>query len=169
MDPAEQAALLLQLQTEVQTLQAAATAAAAAATATAAGAPLGAPTAPPVFTLAPALANNAIYLDLTTANGAKHFKGATEPLNSQPFDFADPLDLQVFLDLVLKKSQVWGWNTIFTVPVLDPITGATTYHNLLSEYGSVPLESVRNQVLTYYATQTKRAQDSFTACQCLLS
>jgi acyl dehydratase len=56
MDPAGQAALLTQLQTKVQTLQAAAAAATV---------PQGGPLVPPVFTLALALANIAIYLDLT--------------------------------------------------------------------------------------------------------
>jgi hypothetical protein len=125
--------------------------------------------APPIFTLAPALANIGIFLDLTSVSGSKHFKGATEPLKAQPFDFVDASDLQVFLDLVLKKSQVWGWNTIFTIPVTDPVIVATTNHNLLTQYGLIPLVAVRTQVLTYYHTPTKHAQDSFMACQCLMS
>jgi hypothetical protein len=163
MDPAIQA-VLTQLQTEVLTLQASAAAAAAAAVPLPTG-----PPAPPVFTLAPALANNATYLDLTSSTGAKHFKGATEPLSAQPFDFTDPSDLQVFLDLVLKKSQVWGWNSIFTIPVTNPVTATTANRNLLNEYGMIPLESVSTHVTTYYATSSKQAQDSFMACQCLLS
>jgi hypothetical protein len=162
MDPAVQV-VLDQLQAEVQNLQA------AAAAVTAAAPPLG-PPAPPAFTLAPALANTATtYLDLTSSTGAKHFKGATEPLSAQPFDFADPADLQFFLDLVLKKSQIWGWNTIFTIPVTDPVTATTSNRNLLSEYGMIPLASVATHVTTYYATPSKQAQDSFMACQCLLS
>jgi hypothetical protein len=166
MDAAAQTALLTQLQGEVQTLQAAA--AAAAANNAAAGLAQ-APPAAPVFTLAPALANTAVFLDLTSVSGTKHFKGATEPLNKQPFDFSDSSDLQVFLDLVLKKSQVWGWNTIFTIPVTNPLTGITTSHNLLDEYGLIPLAAVRAHTMTYYANQSKQAQDSFMACQCLLS
>jgi hypothetical protein len=165
MDPADQALLLTQLQGQVQTLQAAAAATAAAVAA--AGEPP--PQAAPVFTLAPALASTAPFIDLTSASGAKHFKGATEPLNQNPFDFSDSSDLQVFLDLVLKKSQVWGWNPIFNIPVTNVLTSVTTDHNLLDEYGLVPLVSVRAHALTYYAQQTKQAQDSFMACQCLLS
>jgi hypothetical protein len=156
MDPAAQASLLVHLQAEVQTLQAAATdaaAATAAAAAAAAAAPPAGPPTPPVFTLAPALANTATtYLDLTSSAGAKHFKGATEPLSAQPFNFADPSDLQIFLNLVLKKSQIWGWNTIFTIPVTDPLTAVTRNHNLLNEYGLIPLQAVTTQVTTYYAT-----------------
>jgi hypothetical protein len=163
MDPAMQATIA-QLQAEVQALQTAAAAAAAANAAAVANAP-----AALVFTLAPALANTATFLDLTSTSGSKHFKGATEALNTQPFAFDDPGDLQVFLDLVLKKSQVWGWNPVFTIPVTDVITGTTTDYNLLSQYGLIPLAAVRAHVMTYYATPTKRAQDSFMACQSLLS
>jgi hypothetical protein len=162
MDPAIQA-ILDQLQAEVQTLQ-------ASAAATAAAVPLTGPPTQPVFALAPALANTATtYLDLTSSAGAKHFKGATEPLSSKPFDFADPADLQFFLDLVLKKSQIWGWNIIFTIPVTDLATSTTSNRNLLSEYGIIPLKSVAAHVASYYATPSKQAQDPFMACQCLLS
>jgi hypothetical protein len=162
----------LQLQGEVQALCDAATAATTATTSNAAAAQAAtaaaaisaanaaaaaAPANPPVFALAPALANSATFIDVTSMSGTKHFKGATAPLNKQPFDFADSSDLQVFLDLVLKKLQVWGWNTRFTIPVTNPITGLTTNHSLLSEYGIIPLPSVRTQVMSYYANQTKQA------------
>jgi hypothetical protein len=161
-----------QLQDQVRNLQEA-----AAAAATAAEAAAEAPPAPvvqhanaaPVFTLAPALTNTAAFVDLTSSNGIKYFNRATEPLTKYPFDFADPSDLQVFLDLVLKKSQIWGWNPIFDIPVTNVITAVTTYHNLLEEYGLIPLASVCAQAQTYYATPTKRAQDSFMLCQSLLS
>jgi hypothetical protein len=150
MDPAMQATIN-QLQAEVQALQ----------TAAAANAPALVPV--PVFTLAPALANTAAFIDLTSTSGSKHFKGATESLNTQAFGFDDPADLQVFLDLVLKKFQVWGWNPVFTILVTDALTGTTTDYNLLSQYGLIPLAAVRAHVMTYYSTSTKQAQDSFMA------
>jgi hypothetical protein len=165
---AEQEELIQQLQAQVQALEDAAVAAAAAA---AGPAPPGGvpPVPPPVFTLAPALANTAAFLDLTSTSGAKHFKGATEPLTAKPFDFSDPSDLQVFLDLLLKKSQVYGWNPVLTIPVTDAATNITTHYNLLSQYGLIPLASIRAHVFSYYGTQTKQAQDSFMVCQSLLS
>jgi hypothetical protein len=121
--------LIAQLQADVIALQEAATAEALAVTAaTAAAAVAGtdataaaiqqaaaaatqqgaAAAVPPVFTLAPVLANTAAFLDFTSSNGAKHFKGATKALNSHAFDFENDSDLQVFLHLVLTKSQVWA-------------------------------------------------------------
>ena len=160
----DQGDVIAQLRDEVAMLQA------AAAVAAAAPLPAGAP-APvlPVFTLAPALADTAMFIDLSTSGGTKHFKSAIEPLTSQPFDFADPSDLQVFLDLMLKKSQVWGWNPILTIPVPDTTTGISKSYNLLDRYGMVPLKDVRAHVASYYNKETKQAQDSFMSCQCLLS
>ncbi len=70
------------------------------------------PTGPlmqPAFAVAQALGNTAnTYLDLTSSAGAKHFKGATKALSRKPFDFADPAHLQFFLDIVLKRTQIWG-------------------------------------------------------------
>jgi hypothetical protein len=148
----------------IQQLKDAADAADAAA---AAAAPSGeAPLVPPVSTLAPALANtDTVFLDLTCSTGG----GATESLTSSPFDFTDPSDLPIFLDLVLKKSLVYGWNPILTIPVTNGATGVVTTHNLLEEYGVIPLASITTHVTTYYDTQTKQAQDSFMACQCLIS
>jgi hypothetical protein len=99
----------------------------------------------------------------------KHFKGGSEGLNAQEFDFKDDTDLQVFLDLLLTKSQVWGWSYIFTIPVLDVATGTARNWNLLSHCGMIPMPSVRTHVLSYYATPSKLAQDSFMSCQCLLN
>jgi hypothetical protein len=157
------------LQDQVLVLEAAATAA----TAAAAAVPTrGVPLAPPVFTLAPALANTAAaYLDLTSASGAKHVKNVTEPLTTSraSFDFAHSSDLEVFLDLVLKKSQVCGWNAIFTVTVTHQATGVITTHNLLEEQGLVSLAATLAHVGTHCNLPTKLAQDSFMLCQCLLS
>jgi hypothetical protein len=146
-------AQIAQLQAEVLALQEAAAAeaiAAAAAIATAANAATAAAAAalqqaagappPPVFALAPALAATATFLDLAAASGAKHFKGATESLNSQAFDFKDDSDLQVFLNLVRAKSQVWGWNAVFDVPVTDAATATARSWNVISHFGMVPLK-----------------------------
>jgi hypothetical protein len=59
---------------------------------------------------------------LTTSTGVKLFKLGAEPL-SRSFDFVDPSDLEVFLDLLKTKSKVQRWSRIFTVPVeVDGVT-----------------------------------------------
>ena len=130
--------------------------------------PGGAPPVPPAFTIAPALANSAAaYLDLTSTNGAKQFNKATEALSTTPFDFNDSSDLQVFLDMVLTRSQEFGWNQILEIPMANVVGAGMTNHNILDKHGILTLETITTQVRTYYDDQTKAAQDSFMLCQCL--
>jgi len=169
---------IAQMQTELAASAAAtATATAAAAAATAAlnalppgGAPAGGnqgfPPPAPVFALSPALVNAGAFLDLNTASGAKLFKTGSQSL-SQTFDFSDHSDLQVFLDLLKTKTQVQGWARVFSVPVT--IAGNVVNHNLLTNYGLIPLADVTNDALSYVDTQTKVAQDSFMAFQCIFA
>ena len=173
-------ALLQQMQAQIAQLQIkltasaaatlAATNAAAAATAAFAGLPpAGAPnpaTAAPIFSLSPAMANAGAFLNLSTSTGAKLFKIGAEPL-SRSFDFMDPSDLQVFLDLLKTKSKVQGWARIFTVPV--EIDGVTTNHSLLHNYGVIPLASVTSDAMTYVNAESKVAQDSFMLFQCIFA
>jgi hypothetical protein len=173
-------ALLQQMQEQISALQIdlaasaaatlAATNAAAAATAALAGLPpTGAPnpgTAAPIFALSPAMANAGAFLNLSTSTGAKLFKIGAEPL-SRSFDFVDPSDLQVFLDLLKTKSKVQGWSRIFTVPV--EVDGVTTNHSLLHNYGVIPLASVALDAATYVNAESKVAQDSFMLFQCIFA
>jgi hypothetical protein len=173
-------ALLQQMQEQISALQIdlaasaaatlAATNAAAAATAALAGLPpTGAPnpgTAAPIFALSPAMANAGAFLNLSTSTGAKLFKIGAEPL-SRSFDFVDPSDLQVFLDLLKTKSKVQGWSRIFTVPV--EVDGVTTKHSLLHNYGVIPLASVALDAATYVNAESKVAQDSFMLFQCIFA
>jgi hypothetical protein len=168
--------LLQQMQTQIAQLQlelaasAAATNSAAAATAAFAGLPrAGAPnpvTAAPIFALSPAMANAGAFLNVSTSTGAKLFKIGAEPL-SRSFNFMDPSDLQVFLDLLKTKSKVQGWSRIFTVPV--EVDGVTTNHSLHHNYGVIPLALVVSDALTYVNAESKVAQDSFMLFQCIFA
>jgi hypothetical protein len=111
------------------------------------------------------MANAGAFLHLATSTGAKLFKLGAEPL-SRSFDFVDPSDLQVFLDLLKTKSKVQGRSRIFTVPV--EVDGVTTNHSL-HNYGVIPLESVALDAATYVNAQSKVAQDSFLLFQCIFA
>jgi hypothetical protein len=175
---AQTEALLEQMQEQIAALQidlaasaaatlAATNAAAAATTALAGLPPTGAPnpgTAAPIFALSPAMANAGAFLNLATSTGAKLFKIGAEPL-SRSFDFVDPSDLQVFLDLLKTKSKVQGWSRIFTVPV--EVDGVTTNHSLLHNHGVIPLASVALDAATYVNAESKVAKDSFMLFQCI--
>jgi hypothetical protein len=110
------------------------------------------------------MANAGAFLDLATSTGVKLFKLGSEPL-SRSFDFVDPSDLQVFLDLLKTKSKVQGWSMIFTVTV--EVDGVTTNHSLLHNYGVIPLASVALDAATHVNAESKVAQDSFMLFQCI--
>jgi hypothetical protein len=76
-----------------------------------------------------------------------------------------PLISWTFLDLLKTKSKVQGWSRIFTIPV--EVNGVTTNHNLLHNYGVIPLESVALDVAAYVKAQCKVAQDSFMLFGCI--
>ena len=161
---------IAQLQTDLAASIAAATTAATDATATANAAhavlpPAGSPEAL-TFALSPAVANLGAFLDLSSTKGAKLFKAGSEPL-PQSFDFLDPSDIQVFLDLLKAKAKVQGWGRIFSVPV--DIDGVVTSHSLLLNYGVIPLASVSLDALSYVNSETKAAQDSFMLFQCIFA
>jgi hypothetical protein len=129
---AQTEALLQQMQDQIAALQinlaasaaatlAASNAAAAATTALAGLPPTGTPnlgTAAPIFARSHAMANAAAFLDLATSTGAKLFKLCAEPL-SRSFDFVDPSDLQVFLDLLKTKSKVHQLHIAKVAPKKD--------------------------------------------------
>jgi hypothetical protein len=130
-----------------------------------------APAAPAVgtFSRVPVLATSALYQDLSTSTGVKHYKTATEPLSKELyFDFEeDTAQLQLFLDLVRQKSEELDWVEIFRIPVTTP-SGTQTY-DLITQYGMIPLASVRAHCMSYYHEQTKKAQDSAMSNKCFMS
>jgi hypothetical protein len=175
---AETEALLQQMQTQIAQLQidlaasaaatTAATDAAATATATLAGLPPTGATnlasTAPTFALSPAVANAGAFLDLSSSKGAKLFKLGSKPL-PRSFDFQDPSDIQVFLDLLKAKAKVQGWGRIFRVPV--DIDGVVTNYSLLLDYEVIPLASVTLDAINYVNSETKSTQDSFMLFQCI--
>jgi hypothetical protein len=112
------------------------------------------------------MANAGAFLNLATSSGAKLFKIGAEPL-SRSFDFVDPSDLQVFLDLLKTKSKVQGWSKIFTVTVERD--GVTTNHSLLHNYGVIPLASVALDAWNDFNAQSKVAQGSFMLFRCIFA
>jgi hypothetical protein len=122
-----------------------------------------------VFSRVPAMATTAVYQDLATATGLKHYKTATEPLSKELyFDFdEDTAQLQLFLDLVRQKSEDMGWGALFQIPVTTP--AGTQNYDLLTQYGMIPLASVRDHCMTYYGDPTKQAQDSAMSNKCFMS
>jgi hypothetical protein len=62
-------------------------------------------------------------------------------------------DMHIFLKSVSKRTQLFGWNSIVTVP-----TGGVTTRNLCEQYGLITLEQIQAHAQVYKAAQGRDAQ-----------
>ena len=119
---------------------------------------------PPVlFALTPARVTNAV-LDYNNNIATKIYKGAVMPL-SPDFD-VDAEGLNVFLAALYSKAREYGWDTILEVPrdIRNPMNDLV---NVLTNYGILSLEHLREFATLYVATPTRVAQDSVMLYECI--
>jgi hypothetical protein len=85
----------------------------------------------------------------------KIYNAATKGLEKK-FDLKED-SLHLFLTEVKERVRTFGWNVIVTVPdsSVPPIP-----RNLLTNFGQVTLADCNAHATTYYATQTRDAQNS---------
>ena len=62
--------------------------------------------------------------------------------------------------------MVYGWENIINVPVNVAVQGGPT-HSLLTHYGQVTLQQVRDHAATYVNAQTRAAQNNILLYTCL--
>ena len=117
------------------------------------------------FALAPGLVDNN-PIDYSTSEGAKLFKAATAALKDE-FDCSTS-NLKTFLSSIGDRSGQHGWDDILEIPedlnVPNPVT-----HELLTEYGRITLDQVRDHAMTYNNLQTRQAQASYSLYLCLVN
>jgi hypothetical protein len=114
-----------------------------------------------VFALSPARVNADQFIDYSTSAGAKIFNKATAPLD-YVFDVEEG-SVQTFIETLMDRSTMFGWN--------EPNSSVITVNdvNLLTEHGTLSVEEVRNEVLTYVDTETRRAQNSYQMYACIMA
>lgn len=106
-----------------------------------------------IFSLTPARANPDAYLDYTTTNASKIFKQASAPLDYK-FD-CEESSVQTFIETLRDRSTSSGWDS--NQASIININGT----NLFDEYGLLTLDQIRAHVITYVATETRTAQNSY--------
>ncbi len=117
-----------------------------------------------VFALSPALINPG-PIDYATTKGIKLWRGAVEPLAKELFTL-EPHQFKLFLSTLTKRTMVYGWENIINVPVDAAVQGGPT-HSLLTHYGQVTLQQVRDHAATYVNAQTRVAQNNILLYSCL--
>ena len=116
------------------------------------------------FALSPALAYNE-YIDLKTYTGMKLFRAAIQPLEYK-FDCRSG-DLKVFLAQVEQRVDLQGWSTITEIP--PDLTKPDDTIDLVSSYGRITLQQVRDHAAQYVRNECRAAQDSRHMFECLWS
>ena len=102
------------------------------------------PAAAAGFALTPAAVQNGV-LDYAMTQSIKLFEAASKPLVI-PFDCMAE-GLKVFLMGLNDKAHAYGWIHIFRIP--PDLNEPDELLNLLTEYGQLSLDQVRDHVETY--------------------
>lgn len=77
-----------------------------------------------------------------------------------------PGTLKLFLSALQDRSIAFGWDSILDIPDdIEDADGPTK--NLLTEYGRIDLDHLREHVETYADEETRQAQNSMMLFQCL--
>ncbi len=117
-----------------------------------------------VFVLSPVLVNQGA-INYSTPEGIKLWRGAIEPLVKELFTLK-PHRFKLFLSTLTEQTMVYGWENILNVLVDAAVQGGLT-HLLLTHYGQVTLQQVKDHAATYINTQTRAAQNNLLLYTCL--
>jgi len=117
-----------------------------------------------VFVLSPALINQG-PINYSTLEGIKLRRGAVEPLAKELFTL-EPHRFKLFLSTLTEQTMVYGWENILNIPVNIAVQGRPT-HSLLTHYGQVMLQQVRDHAATYLNAQTRAAHNNLLLYTCL--
>lgn len=115
------------------------------------------------FGLTPSAAHDGV-LDYTTVAHAKIYSEAIKPV--EPAFDCTAGGLKVFLSRIADKATGYGWTTILEVPQ-DIAHPDDDLMNILTEYGRISIQQVRDHVQTYLANQSRAAQESMQLYMCL--
>ncbi len=117
-----------------------------------------------VFALSPALINQG-PIDYSTAEGIKLWRGAIKPLAKELFTL-EPHRFKLFLSTLTERTMIYGWENILNIPV-DAVVPGRPAHTLLTHYGQVTLQQVKDHAATYINAQTRAAQNNLLLYTCL--
>ncbi len=116
-----------------------------------------------VFALSPALATRGV-IDYNTRTGERIYTSATKELDDTKYD-GEAHGLTAFLELLGERATNFGWDSSI---LMIPIPGETP-KNLLSEYGTIPMEPIRTHEESYIDTPTRNAQDTNLLYECIMN
>jgi len=104
-------------------------------------------------------------IDYSTTKGIKLWRGAVEPLAKELFTL-ELHRFKLFLSTLTERTMVYGWENIINIPVNVAVQGGPT-HSLLTHYGQVTIQQVKDHTATYVNAQTRAAQNNILLYTCL--
>jgi len=123
--------------------------------------PQAAAAAAPIFALSPARVNPNDFIDYSTSAGQKLFSKVTAYLE-YTFDVEEE-SIQTFIETLTNRAVMAGWNS----GVSNILT--ISQKNLLSQHGTMTLQEVRDDALTYVQQHNRKAQNSYQMYVCIMA
>ena len=120
------------------------------------------------FALAPGQTFAGTLLDDQTSMGLKLWEQGTKALPS-PYD-VDSNDTVTFIEEIKQQSITMGWQKhALTIPVFQPSQLTITNSSLLSHYGLISMDNIREHALTDVSTKgSQSAQDNIMCYTCIM-
>ena len=116
------------------------------------------------FSLTPAQANSGDIIDYTTTAGLKIYNAATEALPVK-FD-CQSKSVSTFCEKLIDRANEAGWKTGASNMLTIPDSNGED-RSLLTEYGRLTEEDIRNHADTYMANESRQAQNNVQMYNCL--
>ena len=126
-----------------------------------AAAALTAEAAPDGFPLTPYNMSHNI-LDYSTPEGRKHYDRSTEKLNEVKFDCQSD-NLRPFLEDLARRANTFGWSKTGVGTLQNPKdlnNPGKSYYDLLSNYGKVDIDHLKQHGMTNIGQANRVVQDS---------
>jgi len=92
-------------------------------------------------------------------------EGGIEPLAKELFTL-EAHKFKLFLTTLGDRAMTYGWENILNVPI-DAAVPAGPTHSLLSHYGQISLQQIRDHATIYANAQTRAAQNNLMMYTCL--
>jgi len=117
-----------------------------------------------VFALVPAWVDPG-PIDYSTTDGIKLWRARIEPLAKEPF-MLNAHKFKLFLTTLSDRAMTYGWGSILDIPIDTAIPAGPT-RSMLSHYGQITLQQIRDHATIYANAQTHAAQNSLMMYTCL--
>ena len=108
-------------------------------------------------------------INYTTKKGYQHFKDATAKLQETLYD-CEPDGFYQFMKALKDRAMTFGWNDpngILRIPLDLNFPNIT--RSLLSDYGTLTYEAVRDKELSYIDADTRATQDTSMLYRCIMN